>query len=229
MDIEQRIKDCEFNLKQINYFNPDPYFVSHFFENYIKHVKNFYLGIIEEASIDYGLVSSSKTTITEFAEKAYEKNDEYSLKFLSWYNENFKNEHKTPYPNFIKKAIFMNATEYHCSKFSIKLISNQRYQDDPFLEIKFARKDNKPIYTDMLNIEMNRQIPIFLDIINKKRKNNNEPKVLESQVIPSAFLKKNGVEGIEILKACEVYLFVLNRILKESRKKIKELTKASYS
>ena len=31
MNIEGKIKDCEYNLKQIIYFNPDPFYVNYFF------------------------------------------------------------------------------------------------------------------------------------------------------------------------------------------------------
>ncbi|MCH7560629.1 MAG: hypothetical protein IIC67_04550, partial [Thaumarchaeota archaeon] len=75
-----------------------------------------------------------------------------------------------------------------------------------------------------LKIEIKRQLPIFLEIINHKRSKNNEPKVREKQVIASAFLDIEECKDIEITYAAEIYIQVMKRLVEESRKKIKELT-----
>ena len=55
MRIEDQIKECESNLKQIKRFDPDPYYVNYFFYMFIKSVNNVYNGIFEEANNDFGL------------------------------------------------------------------------------------------------------------------------------------------------------------------------------
>ena len=75
-----------------------------------------------------------------------------------------------------------------------------------------------------LEIEIKRQLPIFLEIINHKRSKNNEPKVGENQVIASTFLDIEEHKDIEIVYAAEIYIPVVKRLVEESRKKIKELT-----
>jgi len=55
MNIEGKIRDCEYNLKQINHFNPDPFYVNHFFKAYLQSVIDVYDEILEEADRDFGL------------------------------------------------------------------------------------------------------------------------------------------------------------------------------
>ncbi len=42
MNIEEKIRDCEYNLNQNNHFNPDPYYVNYFFKAYLQSVIDFY-------------------------------------------------------------------------------------------------------------------------------------------------------------------------------------------
>ena len=69
-----------------------------------------------------------------------------------------------------------------------------------------------------------KQLLGFLEIINYKRKRNDEPKVGEKHVIASAFLDIEEYEDIEIVYAAEIYIPVMKRLVEESRRKIKELT-----
>jgi hypothetical protein len=38
MNLEAKLKDCQYNLNQINHFNPEPYYVSHFLREYLESV-----------------------------------------------------------------------------------------------------------------------------------------------------------------------------------------------
>ena len=40
MNIEETIKNCEINLKQIKQYDPDPYYVNYFFNEYINSVND---------------------------------------------------------------------------------------------------------------------------------------------------------------------------------------------
>ncbi len=224
MNIEGKIKDCEYNLKQINHFNPDPYYVSYFFKAYLRCVIDVYDEILEEANRDFGLFISGKCTKEKFERKAMEKNDQKALRFLAWFNENYEDEHSSSYPSFIKKIICFFREFNHFPKITIKILANQRYKDDVFQSIKVGLIKGKIRSKDELQIEIKRQIPVFLEKINQKRRGKNEPKVAENQIIASAFLEIRN-HKVEISHACEIYLPVMKRFLDESRNQIKSLTR----
>lgn len=55
MNIEEAIKNCKIYLKQIKQYDPDPFYVNHFFNQYIDSINNITIGIFEEANRDFGL------------------------------------------------------------------------------------------------------------------------------------------------------------------------------
>jgi len=225
MNIEGKIRDCEYNLNQINHFNPDPYYVNYFFRAYLQSVISIYDGILEEANRDFGLFVSRKCTKENFEKKAVEKDDHLALKFLSWFNENYENEHNSSYPNFIKEIICFFKEYNYLPKITIKMLANQRYKNDVFQLIQVGLTKGKIRSKEELQVEIKRQKPMFLEIINQKRKNKNEPKVSENQIIASAYLEMKDYEDVEISHACEIYLTVMKRFLDESRNEIKRITR----
>ncbi len=224
MNVEGKIKDCEYNLKQVKYFDPDPYYVNNFFKAYLQSVIDVYDEILEEANRDFELFISGKCTKEKFKVKALKKNDQLALRFLSWFNENYNNEHNSSYPSFIKKLCCFFQQYKHLPEITIKILANQRYKDDDIQAIQVGLAKGKIRSKEELQIEIKRQIPVFLEIINQKRKKKNEPKVSENQIIASAFLEMKNHEDIEISHACEIYLPVMKRFLDESRNEIKRLT-----
>jgi hypothetical protein len=224
MNIEGKIKNCEYNLKQISHFNPDPHYVNYFLEGYIQSVISVYDGIFEEANQDFGLFISGKCTKEEFEKKSVEKGDNLALKFLSWFKENYENEHSNSYPNFIKEVIYFFKEHNHLPKITIKIQADQRYKDDVFQLIRVGLANGKIRSKEELKIEIKRQMPVFLEVINQKRKIKNEPKVSENQIIASTFLEMKDFQDMEIPYACEIYLPVLKRFLDETRNEIKRLT-----
>jgi hypothetical protein len=227
MNLEEKIKDCQYNLDQINYFNPEPYYVNYFLRGYLKSVIDLYEGIFEEADRSFGLFVWGKCTKKKFVDKANEKNDQLALKFVSWFDSMYKNEHKTTYPEFIKKIISHFKENNVIPKITIKLMSEEKYENDVVHEIKVKLKEGKLRSKEELQIEVKRNTPIFLELINKKRKEKKEPKVFENQVVVSSFLKLENCENLEISYACDIYLAVLKRILNESRIKIQQLSQWS--
>ncbi len=223
MNIEGKLKDCEYNLKQINHFNPDPFYVNYFFKAYLQSVIDVYDEILEEADRDFGLFISGKCTKEKFKVKALKKNDQLALRFLSWFNENYDNEHNSSYPSFIKKLCCFFLQYKHLPEITIKILANQRYKDDDIQAIQVGLAKGKIRSKQELQIEIKRQIPVFLEIINQKRKKKNEPKVSKNQIIASAYLEIKNHE-VEISHACEIYLPVMKRFLGESRNEIKRLT-----
>jgi len=103
-------------------------------------------------------------------------------------------------------------------------MASSRYKDDTCQQIKVNLSHEKLCSKEELEIEIKRQLPIFLEIINNKRNKNNEPKVRKNQVIASTFLDIEEYKDIEIVYAAEIYIQVMKRLVDESRKKIKELT-----
>ncbi len=106
----------------------------------------------------------------------------------------------------------------------MKILANQRYKDNVFQSIQVGLTKGKIRSKEELQFEIKRQNPLFLEIINQKRKNKNEPKVSENQIIASAYLEMKNHEDIEISHACEIYLPVMKRFLGESRNEIKRVT-----
>jgi len=224
MNIEKTIVNCEICLKQIKQYEPDPYYVNYFFNEYINFVNETFNGIFEEGNRDFGLFISEKISQKNFDKKAKMKNDQNAIKFSEWYSIEYNQEHQSPYPNFIKKICqFKNKFE-KLPKIKIMIRASDRYKDDIYQQIKVNLSHEKLRSKEELDIEIKRQLPIFLEIINHKRDKNNEPKVGENQVIASTFLDIEECRDIEIAYAAEIYIPVMRRLAEESRKKIKELT-----
>ena len=224
MNIEEAIKNCEIYLKQINQYDPDPYYVNYFFTKFIESVNDTFDIIFEEANRDFGLFVSGKISQKKFYEKAKIKNDQNAIKFSEWYLVKFTKEHENPYPNVIKKICQFKKKIDKLPEIKIMNRALDRYKGDINQQIKVNLSNEKLRSKKELDIEIKRQLPIFLEIINHKRGEKNEPKVEENQVIASGFVDIEEHENIEIAYASEIYIPVMKRLVEESRKKIKELT-----
>jgi hypothetical protein len=151
------------------------------------------------------------------------KNDENAIKFLEWYSEKYIEEHKNPYPDFVNKIrSFRNKFE-KLPEIKIMIRASDRYKNDINQEIKINLNNQKLRSRDELNIEIRRQLPIFLEVINHKRHEQNEPKVEEKQIVASAFTNIENYQYMEIAYSAEIYIPVMKRLVEESRKKIQEL------
>ena len=224
MNTEKTIKDCEIYLKQIKQYDPDPYYVNYFFNEYINSVNDIFNGIFEEGNRNFGLFISEKISQKKFDRKAKIKNDQNAMKFSEWYLIRYNQEHENSYPNFIKKICQFKNKFDKLPKIKIMIRASDRYEDDINQQIKVNLSNEKLCSKEELEIEVKRQLPIFLETINRKRSENNEPKVRENQVIASAFLEIEEYKDIEIVYAAEIYIPVIKRLVEESKKKIKELT-----
>lgn len=224
MNIEEAIKNCEDNIKRIKQYDPDPYYVNYFFNEFINNVNKTFDGIFEEANIDFGLFISEKVSEKTFEIKAKMKNDENAVKFSQWYMEKFKQEHENPFPNIIQKIIRFKKKFGRIPEIKIMIRASDRYKDDVFQQINVNLSNQKLRSKDELDIEIMRQLPVFLEIINHKRNTKNEPKVNKNKIVASAFLDIEEHKNIEILYASEIYIPVMKRIVKESRDKIHSLT-----
>jgi len=225
MNVEETIKKCEIYSKQIKQYDPDPFYIDYFFTKYIDSVNDVFNLIFEEASKDFGLFISEKSNQDKFLEKAKIKNDKNAIKFSEWYLKKFNQEHENPLPNAIKKICNFKNKSKKIPEIKIMIRASERYKDDVNQEIKINLTNKKLRSKEELSIEINRQLPIFLEIINHKRKKENEPKVDENQVTTSAFMSIEDHKDIEIAYISEIYISVLKRMIEETRKKIKELTK----
>jgi hypothetical protein len=225
MNIEEKIEECEAILKQIKRFELDPYYVKYFFNAYLSFVNKVYVGIFEEANRDFGLFLSRKYDRETFLEKAKEKNEQKAMDFVLWFDKKFYDEHKNTYPNFIKKSCKLLSDNKKLPKIKIMISTKEKYKGDPNQEILVNLKDEKLRSNDELQVEIKRQIPIFLEIINYKRSNSQEPKINEKDVMVSTFLHiEENDEPIEIVYACKIYISVMKRFLFEAREMIKKLT-----
>jgi len=224
MNVEEEIKKCEIYLKQIKQYDPDPFYVSYFFSEYINSINNIVNGIFEEANTDFGLFVSGKITQKKFFEKSTAKKDSNAIKFSKWFSLKYENEHEKSYPNLMDKIRqFKNKTK-SLPQIKIMIRAANRYKNDFNQEIKINLTNGKIASREELDIEINRQTPRFLEIINAKRKKENEPKIKGGEIVPSAFLNIEESDEIEIMYASQIYMSVIRRLIEESRDKIKELS-----
>ena len=224
MSVEESIKNCVIYLKRIKQYDPDPFYVNYFFNEFINSINKTFDRIFEEANRDFGLFISEKISQETFQQKANMKNDPNAIKFVEWYLAKYDKEHENPYPNFIKKICQLKKNFGKLPEIKIMLRASDRYKDDIYQQIKVNLKQSKIRSKEELEIEIKRQLSVYLEIINHKRKQKNEPKVDGKQVKASAFLDIEDYKDIEISYASEIYIPVLERLVKESRNKIKELT-----
>lgn len=224
MNIEEKIKNCEIYLKQIKQYDPDPFYVNHFFNEYINSVNGIFDGIFEEGNRDFGMFVSGNVSQKKFDEKAKMKNDQNAIKFSEWYSKKFNQEHENQYPNYIREICQFKKKFEKLPEIKIMIRASDRYKDDVFQQIKPNLSHGKLHSKEDLEIEIKRQLPTFLEIINQKRMKNDEPKVGKKQVIASAFLDIENHKDVEIVHTAEIYIPVIKRMVEESRKKIKELT-----
>jgi len=224
MNIEEEIKKCEIYSKQIKQYDPDPFYVDYFFNKYINSINNIINGIFEEANIDFGLFMKGKISQKEFHEKANIKKDVNALKFSEWFLIKNKKEHENPYPNSMNKICQFKNENESLPEIKIMIRATERYKNDFNQEIKIDLRNGKIISKEQLDIEIKRQIPIFLEIINVKRNEKNEPKVTKKKIIASAFVNLEKDNDVEVMYLCQIYTPVIRRLIDESREKIKELT-----
>ena len=224
MNIEEEIKKCEIYSKQIKQYDPDPFYVNYFFNKYINSINNIINGIFEEANIDFGLFIKGKISQKEFHEKANIKKDVNALKFSEWFSIKYKKEHENPYPNSMNKICQFKNENESLPKIKIKIRATERYKNDFNQEIKIDLRNGKIISKEQLDIEIKIQTPIFLETINTKRNEKNEPKVTKKKIIASAFVNLEKDNDVEIMYLCQIYTPVIRRLIDESRDKIKELT-----
>ena len=224
MNIEEEIKKCEIYSKQIKQYDPDPFYVNYFFNKYINSINNIINGIFEEANIDFGLFIKGKISQKEFHEKANIKKDVNALKFSEWFSIKYKKEHENPYPNSMNKICQFKNENESLPEIKIMIRATERYKNDFNQEIKIDLRNGKIISKEQLDIEIKIQTPIFLETINTKRNEKNEPKVTKKKIIASAFVNLEKDNDVEIMYLCQIYTPVIRRLIDESRDKIKELT-----
>ena len=224
MNIEEEVKKCEIYSKQIKQYDPDPFYVNYFFNKYINSINNIINGIFEEANIDFGLFIKEKISQKEFHEKANIKKDVNALKFSEWFSIKYKKEHENPYPNSMNKICQFKNENESLPKIKIMIRAIERYKNDFNQEIKIDLRNGKIISKEQLDIEIKRQTPMFLETINAKRNEKDEPKVTNKKIISSAFVNLEKDNDVEIMYLCQIYTPVIRRLIDESRDKIKELT-----
>ncbi|MBA4458947.1 MAG: hypothetical protein H2A90_04240 [Nitrosopumilaceae archaeon] len=227
MNIEKIIDDCKIYQKQIKQYDPDPFYVNYFFSKFIDSINMVIEGVLDEANRDFGLFITEKISYEKFLKKAKEKNDVKAIKFSEWYIEKINQEHKSRFPKAIKKICELKIKENTLPEIKIMIRAKDRYENDINQQIIVSLSNGKLRSKEELQIEINRELPVFLEVINHKRTENNEPSVNENQIATSSFFDIEDIFQVEVAYAAEIYIPVLLRLVEESRKKIKEL--ASWS
>jgi len=156
--------------------------------------------------------------------KAKLKNDLKAVEFSKWYSTKFIEEHNNPYPAFMNKVYDYKDRFEKLPEIKVMIRASDRYKDDINQQIKVNLNHGKLRSKEELDIEIKRQLPIFLEIINHKRSKKKEPKIDKNQINVSAFLDIENHTDVEIAYISEIYIHVVKRLVDESRRKIKELT-----
>ena len=225
MNIEETIEKCEIFLKQIKQYDPDPFYVNYFFDQYISSRNKIIVGIFEEADRDFKLFLTESITEESFQEKAKLKNNENAIKFSEWFKTKYIEEHQNLYPNFMNEICNFRKRFGKLPDIKIMIRALNRCEDDFNQEIQIPLKNKKLRSKNELDIEVKRQSPIFLKIINHKRCERNEPKVKNNQIIASTFLNVRNHKDVEIVYTAEIYIPVIKRLVEEARTKINNLIK----
>jgi len=151
------------------------------------------------------------------------KNDGKAIKFLEWYSTKYIEEHKNPYPNFMKKILQFKNRYKKLPEIKIMIRASDRYKEDINQQIKVNLSQKKLRSKEEVDIEIKRQSSVFLEIINKKRNEKNEPKVKKNQIIASAYFDIEDDKYIVVWHAAKIYIPIIKRLVQDSRNKIKEL------
>lgn len=224
MNIEDCLEKCKINQKQIDRFNPDPFYVNHFFEEFLNSVNDALNAILEEANRDFGLFILGEISEKKFREKVKEKDDQSARKFFEWYQKRLNQQEQNSHSYAIQEICDMKRRDEKLPKIITMVRAKELYKDDIYQEIKIKLKKGKLFSKESIDIELRRQAPLFVEILNHKRIKNNEPKVRQNQVIVSTFFQINENKTFEVEHSTEMYLKLLNRFVDESRIKIKELS-----
>ena len=97
------------------------------------------------------------------------KKDTNALKFSEWFSIKYKKEHENSYPNVMNEIYQFKKKKETLPKIKIMIRATERYKNDFNQEIKIDLKNGKIISREQLDIEIKRQTPMFLEIINAKR------------------------------------------------------------
>lgn len=229
MNVEQRIRNCEIYQKQIKRYDPEPFYVNFFLEEFLDEINYILDRLFEDADRDFGLFIVGKVSLEKFHKKAKEKKEEKALEFLDWYFSKIKQINENKYSKAIQKISKLRNESKKIPEIKLMIRAIDRYKNDTNQEIMINLGNKKSISKNVIDLEMRRQLPIFLEMINYKRNRENEPIVKEDQIVVSTFVNIEDCEKIEIVYATEVYLSVIRRLIEEVREKVKELTTIDYS
>ncbi len=259
------IQECTKYAKQIKLHDPDPYYVKYCFSEYLKSVDVVINDIFASADVDFGVFSPQPVTRNSFATHIVQKYNKYqnslAFKFLRWFDEQYNGQwHTGTYPFMMRITRDVFRITRKIPRVKIMLRPKHRYKDDPTFELSTVglTSDDKLHSKDALRIQMNRYMPIFLDLVNHKRQQQNEPVVSAKQVVASAFAIVDDTSVIcgnqhinypqqykydalidltvlprttikmEIGHAAELYTHLIKRMRSESSAYIKQLIKYTY-
>ncbi|WP_420546214.1 hypothetical protein [Nitrosopumilus sp.] len=221
MEVEREIENCQVCLDKLKQYDPDPYYVSFFFNQYTNAIENITNGIIEEADRDFGLFVQGKISYETFQKKAKYKNDLNAIKFAEWFFEKYEEEHTNLYPSIMRKILNFKETFQKIPRIKLMIKPRERYDGDINHEIKINQKPNK---RENLMVYIDKQIPLFLEIINCKRNQNKQSKLKKNHTYASACIDIEEHKDIDVFYMAEIYLFTIQRFVNETRMKIKKLT-----
>lgn len=223
MDVDESLKDCKASLLNIEKFNPEPFYVNKFFLEFLSSAINVIESVISEADRDFGLFIKGKAGFDKFREKASDKNDQNALEFIRWYESRLEKENQFPNAKFVWSCMTIFENNAMIPSSDIFLKPRDMTTGDICYPLNTKLRDGRIIDKEELRKSIEYNIPLFVQIINEKRKLNSNPRILKNNVCVCALIDFDG-RYFEVIECCKIYLTILDEIIDEAREKIRELT-----
>lgn len=223
MNIKDLIEDCKLSLINIEKFYPEPFYVDKFFLDFLESSRQVLQLIISDASTTFGLFIKGNISIEKFREIALAKNDKKALEFLEWFQDRISEEYQFPNARFMLECIKKLENKQKPIQSKIFLTNNEITQSGICYPLDILLKNGKIANEYDYSKTLENNIPIYLEIINEKRKSKSEAKISKNDISVCVLIEQNS-EYFDVLECSRIFLSILNEIIQEARSKAKNLT-----
>ena len=245
------VQRCAEHAGYIGLHDPDPHYTGHCFAEYLRAADAAVDGIFVAAGADFGLSLGRPATRDSFAQ-GIRHGDILASEFLKWYDDQYQHQwHSGTYPHMMMMARDMARATGQAPEIRIMIRAEDRYRDDPIYDIDTTGlvSNGRLCSRDGLLARVRYMTPIFLELVNHKRRQKGEPRVSGKGVVASAFavIHAGGHAGkpcapppppspqssppvlMELAYAAEVYVQVIQRMRSESASYIRGLITSAAS
>lgn len=238
---------CSVYARLLRLHDPDPYYVGHLFSMYLRAADAAINDIFAGADTDFGLFARGRPmTRDSFAAHLIRRrqlrrqrqggsgHDALATEFLRWYDGQYDGQwHHPPgsYPHLMRIARDAARTSPRLPDVRITMVATDMYRDDPVYEMDMAglTVGGRLRSRAELDAQVRRRTPVFLEMVNHKRRRYGEPATRAGRVAASASaaLCGGGARGpyatMNIPRAAEVYVSTIKRMRAESALRMREV------